>query len=374
MPLGAHAQTDSLPATEHQIATCRQEIIRAFLHDDQQEARVWMDSLRRLEDNDYLTTQWDERWLLYYWTENYSPLFQEVARFSNAGEEANSYKVPPPADSLFDRLDSRIFAERESYFLQLQQAALPAEESEFVVLLLEYLLRISTQESETESYDARLNQFLSRYPKTRFSGFIHKRMYNTAPPGNWALGADVLFLRGNWTDMLERNLRTCYGADLGLSFWKNRWSLFLRVPVGFQKLANPIEEKGYIWEKDESSVYFGIELETGYDLYNKSRLRILPTVGGGFSSLHPPEGTEENPNPDYFDFFKFRSGHLTTAVQADVKFKAGTGKVATTYQGVRVRLGIRWINFGKQNPGLRGNMFFFAVGYTLFGRQPQIQY
>ncbi len=259
IPFGAHGQTDSLPTTEQQIATCRQEIIQAFSNDDKQEAGIWMDSLRRLEDNVYLTTQWDERWLLYYWTENYPPLFQEVARFSNAGEEANSYKVPPPADSLFDRLDSRIFAERESYFLQLQQAALPAEESEFAVLLLEYLLRISIQENETEAYDARLNQFLSRYSNTRFSGFIHKRMYNTAPPGNWALGADILFLRGNWTDMLERNLRTCYGADLGLSFWKNRWNLFLRIPLGFQKLANPLEEKGFVWEKDESSVYFGIE-------------------------------------------------------------------------------------------------------------------
>ncbi len=286
----------------------------------------------------------------------------------------NMYKIPPPEDSLFEFLDTRLYTSRGQLLDQIEKADLTPEETEFATLLLEYLLRVSSQESEAEAYDTRLSQFLTRYPGSRFKGFIHRRMYNTSPPGNWALGLDVLFLRGNWTGKMEGNLNTCYGADFGLAFWSKRWNVLLRVPVGFQKLANPIEENTFIWEKDESSIYFGIELEAGYDLYNKSRLRIFPTVGGGYSSLRPPDGTEENPNPDYFEFFKFKSAHLTTAVQADVKFKMGDKKITSTYQGLRVRMGIRWLNFGKQNAGLKGNMFFFAVGYTLFGRQPEIQY
>lgn len=368
-PLMSKGQTDSLPTREQNIAVGRQQLLQAFWQNDRETARSWLDFLQLQENELYFATQWDERWLLYFWLEEYPALFREAARFSNAWEQQNLYKIPPPDDSLFVRLDGALYTDQEQIFARIREASLPPEDQEFAGLLLEYLLRLNTQEPEASAYDARLNDFLTRYPKTRFSRLIKKRMYNVPPPAEWALGIDALFLQGNWTDMLERNLRTAYGAEFALGYWRNRWNVYLRIPLGFQKLAQPIEANGFVWDKDESSTYIGVALEAGYDVINQPRLRMLPTVGFGFGGLQPPDGSEDNPNPDYFENFKFKTGTITAALQADVKFSLGQRNVPTSYHGLRVRVGYSWLNFDKRTPDVQGNMFFFAIGYTIFSRQ-----
>lgn len=370
-PFFVNGQPESSLTQAAQIAVQRQALIIAFQSDNLSEVRSRLDSLRRLEDDNYLPLQWDERWLFYIWLEDYNSLLGETARFTQAWEESNALKIAPPEDSLFKITDNRLYSDRERCFDQIRQSNLPEEEKTFVALLLDFLLRLSTVDPAATEFDTRLNAFQQAYPNSRFIRFMRSRMYNTPPPGSWALSIDMLFMQGNWSGMLENYFRSSYGGDFGLGYWQNRWNFYLRVPVGGQKLMRPVEANGYFWEKDESSTFFGVELEAGYDIINKSRLRVLPTVGGGYTSLRPPAGTEEDPNPDYFDFFKFQGGHLTAALQADVKFKAGPSNVATSYHGVRVRLGYRWLNLGRENPALRGNMFFFAVGYTIFGRQAQ---
>lgn len=370
-PVFAKSQPETSLSQPEQIAAHRQALILAFQTDNPSAVRTQLDSLRRLEDDNYLPLQWDERWLLYVWLKDYDVLLGEAARFTKVWEENNALKIAPPEDSLFKIADNRLYEGREQYFEQIRQSGLQPEEKTFAMLLLDFLLRLSTEEPAASEFDARLDAFLQEYPNSRFARFMRSRMYNTPPPGSWALSIDVLFLQGNWSGMLESHFRSSYGGDFALGYWQNRWNFYLRVPVGGQKLLRPVEANGYFWEKDESSTFFGVELEAGYDIISKSRLRVLPTVGGGYTSLRPPAGTEEDPNPDYFDFFKFQGGHLTAALQADVKFKSGQNNVATSYHGVRVRVGYRWLNLGRENPALRGNMFFFAVGYTIFGRQAQ---
>lgn len=353
-------------------AAARDTLIMAFRISDRETCRQYLDTLRRLEDNDYLPLQWDEKWLLYLWLEEYQAALNEAARFTKGWEEWNMMKMPPPKDSLFEVVDNQMYLDRDLYFERIRLSNLSAEDREFAGLLLHFLLRLSPEEPATSEYDARLNAFLQRYPQSRYAHFIRKRMYNTPPPGNWALSFDMLLFQGNWTGALEQNFRTSYGGDFGLAWWGKRWNVYFRVPIGFQKLNRPVVVKGYEWAKDESSNFFALELETGYDLINQPRLRILPTIGGGYSTLRPPGGDEDDPNPDYFDFFKFRGAHLTAALQADVKFKSTSMNVASSYHGIRVRLGYRWLNLGPENPAIRGNMFFFAVGYTIFGRQSVI--
>ncbi|MCK6691789.1 MAG: hypothetical protein L6Q97_06760 [Thermoanaerobaculia bacterium] len=369
LPLSLSSQVDTPRTQAEQIAAGRQGLITGFRDSDKTTVKNWLLALRILEDDNYLPLQWDERWLLYFWLNDYNAVLGEAARFTNAWEETNRMKIPPPDDSLFNIVDNGMYNGREQYFEQIQQASLPAEDKAFSGLLLNYLLRLSTEEPAASEYDARLDSFLQHYPKTRYKRFMRKRMYNIPPPHDWALSLDFHFFQGNWSGMLERNFRTAYGADFGLGYWRKRWNLSLRVPVGGQKVDQPVEAKGYFWEKGESSVFWGVEMETGYDLVNQPRLRIFPMVGGGYSTLRPPSGDEDDPNPDYFDFFKFQGMHLSAAIHADVKFRIGDGSDSDSYQGVRLRVGHRWLNLGGKNPALQGNMFFFAVGYVIFGRQ-----
>ena len=364
-------QTDSLPSKAKNIATCRLELLQSLRQDNRLDAQFWLDSLRTLEDETWLALQWDERWLFYFWLENYAPLLDEVAVFTDSVEQRTYYKYPPPNDSLFEWLDAQLFRDRAQIFAQVKHAWISGEERAFSALLLDFLLRISSGKRETAAFDARLDSFLTEYPNSRFAGFMRSKMYAIKPAGRWAIGVDALFLQGIWSGNLERNLKTCYGGDFAVAYWQNHWTAALRFGIGGQKLLRPVESKGYTWPSDDPSTFLDIELEFGYDVYDKRRLRIFPTIGGGFSSVFPPEGDEEDPNPDYYDNFKFPGAHLTAAAQADVKFPMGNGNVASSYHGVRVRVGYHWLNLGRRNPAMQGNMFFFAVGYTIFGRQPK---
>ena len=370
IPFSGFAQTDSLNSQTAFIYTCRQNLLQAFESDDRLNTQFWLDSLQRLEDAEHLALQWDERWLLYFWLDNYGPLFLEVTQFANIQEAETWYKTPPPPDSLFKQLDIKLFENKAYLFNQIRQAWLSTEERAFAALLLNYLLRLSLEEPAAAEFDAALNGFLKKYPKSKFRAFIIGRMYNTRQPGPWAIGFDLLFLQSNWSGGLERTLRPLFGVDLGLCYWRKGWNLTARMAAGGQKLDRDVEQNRYFWTAGEQSTFFAIELETGFDVINNSRLRIFPNIGGGFSSIHPPQN-EDDPNPDYYDNFRFNGWHLSTAIQADIKFNPGKGNVATTYHGVRVRLGHRWLNLSEGNPAMNGNQFFIAVGYTLFGRQAQ---
>jgi hypothetical protein len=84
--------------------------------DDPAAAGLWIDSLSKLENRYYTGLSWDERWLLYYWTENYGALLSEAAQLGAAERYALSEKVQPPADSLFEITDSLMYARRYESF------------------------------------------------------------------------------------------------------------------------------------------------------------------------------------------------------------------------------------------------------------------
>lgn len=368
IPFSVSAQTDSLPSQNDLIYTCRQNLLQAFESDDRLNTQFWLDSLVRLGNAEYTALQWDERWLLYFWLDNYSPLFQEVTWFAIIQETETWNKIPPPPDSLFNRLDLKLFENQAYLFDQIRQAWLSTEERAFASLLLNYLLRLSLEEPAASEFDAQLNGFLKTFPKSKFRSFIIERMYNTKQPGPWSINLDVLFLQSNWSGGLERTLRPLFGVDLGLCYWRKGWNLAARMAAGGQKLDRDVEQNSFYWTAGEKANFLAIELETGFDVINKSRLRIFPSVGGGFSTIHPPQN-EDDPNPDYYDNFRFNGWHLSVAIQADIKFNLGAPNVATSYHGVRVRMGHRWLDLDKGNPSMEGNQFFVAVGYTLFGRQ-----
>ena len=373
LPLRGMSQADTVPTPapirpDINIGQCRRDLIAAFERDDRPETQYWLDSLRRLEDDGYLALYWDERWLLYLWLENYAPLLSEVARHNRIVEELAIYKLPPVRDSLFERLDTRMFEDRLVLFDQIRKGWLTTEERAFTSLLVTYLLRLSVEDQEKKDFDAQLDVFLETFPNSRFAPFIRAKMYNLSKPDDWGIGLDLLFLQGTWQGNLERSLRPLYGADMALFVRKKRWTTALRFAVGGQKLAKTVVHVGYEWPERERSTFFAGDLELGYDILNNARLRIFPTIGGGFSSIRPP-ADDETGYPDYYDLFRFRGWHYQAALQADLKFSLGKGNVEGSYHGVRVRLGHRWLHLDKDNPAMVGNMFFLAVGYTIFGQQ-----
>ncbi|MCS7036884.1 MAG: hypothetical protein RMJ33_08885 [Saprospiraceae bacterium] len=353
--------------TERQIAECRQQLQRAFLANDHGETQFWMDSLRRLETATFTTLYWDERWLLYLWLENYTPVFQEVLRYNDI-EADEAYRIRPPKDSLFEVIDQKLYDERFALFDHLNRAWLSAEERAFGALLINYLLRLNVTEEEQEAFDAQLDAFLKKYPNSRFKKFILARMYHAPKPADWGLGFDVLVASGNWTDALSRSLNAPVGVEFCGFFSKKRWMGGVRLSVGGAKLSRTVVHRGFDWLEGDPYTFLQGELEAGYALYRKGRLQIGPIIAGGRSGITPPTDEEGN-YPEYYpDVFRFSGWHYTAAVQADVAFNRVQHISKSSYHGLRLRLGHRWLSLDAGNPSMRGSQFFVSIGYVIFGR------
>jgi len=371
--LFSFAQADSLPAPKpdsrpEKIAASRRELLASFLIDDQVGTGLWMDSLARLEDENYAGLIWDERWMLYFWTEAYGTLLAEVSSFDANQRALQAWKTQPPKDSLFEWVDFSLNERRYDIFSSIRKAFLNEEEKAFTTLLLEYLLRLNTNEEE---WAERLQSFENHYPSSRFLGFVRSVKPVILKPTNKAFGISGGLLVGNWRGDIERSLATPYTFNFDLYYWTERWNFLFDASIGGPSLRRDIFVGNEVWPEDDPTSFLTFGLNIGYDIVNASKLRIFPSIGGGVGLLRPPTPDEdEDPLPEYYDDFNFTEFHFTAAVTADIKLFQKNYRDWNTpkgsYHGIRLKFGWNGLNFGKKNADLQGEMLYFAVHYNLF--------
>jgi len=368
------AQTDSILFAQplrvtQRISQARLSLREAFLKADHAETGLWIEALNGLENDTYSGLNWDERWLLYYWADNFGALLAEASIFGANERAAQAYKQSPPSDSLFEFIDATVYEQRFVIFQKIQQGFLNAEEKAFTSMLLEYLLRLNKNE---EDFSTRLEAFGTTYPTSKFNYFLKSIKPRILVPANKGFGFSGHFISGNWSRELERSLNPLFAAQFDLYYWVDRWNVSASTILGGQKLARDIFDGSYTWPKKDQSNYFSFGLEFGYDLINNDKVRLFPAIGGAFATLKPVSPGEDasDLDLDIYDNFSFLEAHLTASVTADAKLfgknAADWGAPKGSYHGVRLRVGYNWLNFKSQNYLLAGNMFYIAVGYNLF--------
>ncbi len=367
------AQTDSMPAPKSEskpekIASSRRELLQSFLLDDPAGAGLWMDSLARLEDATFAGLIWDERWLLFFWTGAYGTLLEDLSSFDETQRAIQSWKTQPPRDSLFEWIDFTLNQKRYEVFSSIRVAFLNEEEKAFTTLLFEYLLRLNTDE---EDWAERLQSFEDHYPSSRFLTFVRSVKPSILKPTNKAFGLSGGLLLGNWKGKIERTLSTPYAFNLDAYYWTDRWNFLFDFSFAGPSITRDLLVEGHIWPKGDQTNFYSVGLSLGYDIVNAPKLRIFPSIGASAGFLAPDEpGEGEDPLPDYYANFDFNEFHLAAAVTTDIKlFKKNYRDWNTpkgSYHGVRLKFGWNGLDFGKQNEGLQGDMFFFAVNYNFF--------
>jgi hypothetical protein len=368
------AQTDSLPTAkplllEQKINLTRLELKNAFQTNDPASTGLWLDSLTRLNNEVYVTINWDERWLLYYWSENFGAVLSEAAEFGAHERTLEAYKVPAPNDSLFEIIDAAVLEKRFDIFQSIRHAFLNDEEKAFATLLLEYLLRLNNNE---EDWADRLDNFMDKFPSSKYNYFINSVKPSILKPANKAFGFSGSFLSGTWSGELDRSVKPLFAGQIDAYYWVARWNVLGSFVFGGPRIARDISDGIEIWPKNDPTTFINFSLELGYDIINNQKVRIFPAIGGAIASLKPPspdEESEEEP-PPYYDNFTFFEGHLTTSLTADAKLFSKNYKNWDTpkgsYHGIRLKVAYNWLNFKGQNQQLAGNLFYVSVGYNFF--------
>jgi hypothetical protein len=351
------------------LPQARFQLQEAFQNDDPARVGLWMDSLVRMSTDLQVALSWDERWLLYYWTESYGNLFEEVADFTEKKRAMESWKRQPPKDSLFEVIDRYIYKERHRYFNSIQTAFLNAEEKAFAVLQLEYLLRLNADDEKGTA--SKIDVFSQKFPASRFNDYlrsIRPVIYKQSNSGfHFSGGLISASLRGN----LDYNFRQAWGGDFTLGYWKKRWNALCDVAILGSKVKRDLYYQNDLWPRDEPVTAFMIGVQGGYDLINNGKLRFFPTIGLNFRGWGPSEpDEEEDPNPPYYANFNDNSLNGVFALNADVKLKtqkkadaeAGKG----SYHGFRIKVGLQQRIKSPSWNQLDGNLFFFALHYNFF--------
>jgi hypothetical protein len=370
---GLSAQTDSLPPSADtskpgKIASVRKDLLQSFLMEDPAGAALWMDSLARLEDEQYVGLVWDERWLLYFWTESYGTLLEEVSRFNETQRALLSWKIQPPDDSLFFWIDETMRTRQFEVYGHIRNAFLNEEEKVLSILLFEYLLRLNSDE---EAWEERLQSFEDHYPQSRYRNFIAGIKPHILKPTNKAIGISGGLQIGNFNGTLDRTLETPYAFNMDVYYWTDRWNILFDMAFGGPKLARDVTVSGETWPREDPTTFMSLNLLFGYDFINARKIRIFPAIGGGLGIIKPPTpGEDEDPLPEYYENFHFYAFHLSAGLNIDLKlFQKNYRNWDTpkgSYHGVRLKLGWNRLNFAGQSQALQGEMFYFAVNYNLF--------
>lgn len=367
------AESSGLTRTRLAIVSTRKELLNSFLSDDPAGVGLWADSLGRLEDANFASLMWDERWLLYFWSETYGTALEEAATMDANLRVQQSWKIQPPKDSLFEWVDYTLFENRFKVYESIQNAFLSTEEKAFATMLFDYLLRNTRNEEE---WAEQLQNFENTYPGSRFLPFVRSIKPNVIKPSTKALGISAGFMAGNWNNNLERTLRSPYAFSFDAYYWTERWNLVLDGFVGGPLIDRNVTEEGYIWPKGDQTTLLAFGLQFGYDVINSPKLRVFPSIGGGIGMLSPATPAEdEDPLPDYYENFDFTEFHLSGALTTDVKLFSKNyrdwGTPKGSYHGLRLRLGWNGLQFGKQNPALKGSMLYLSIQYNFFGFLPK---
>lgn len=371
LPPDSPVKTKTLPRTKGQaISQMRMQLIEALLDDNLSATARLSDSLFQLDDEYYAALIWDERWLLYYYLRQYAPLFEEAANADDFWFSIHEYKSGPGPDRLFATLDSLMLERRLAAYEDIRAAFLGEEEQAFAIMLLDFMLRV---DGNPEERAVKAQNFLKRYPQSRFKKQVERMTPVIYRPGNAAFG--MLFGIGHkrWTGAADQTLNPFWGLDFGFFYWRSRVSLSAQFAVGWSKTHRALFQNGFEWPKGSPAVLVSPEIGVGFDIANTDKFRIYPVILGGFAYLGPQQPSEDaEPNPDFyvnFDFFRF---HYGAALHADLKFKnyrrADEYPPPGSYHGLTVSFGFRRKSFGALNEALQGNMLTISLAYGFFYR------
>jgi hypothetical protein len=355
-PILSAAQTPGWDSYD-QLLSLREELRKDIQANDINAAARHTDELLTLSDATHAALVWDERWLIYLYTERFERLLDEVYRHTAVvvAEEAN--KTQPPADQLFTMADKAVYDNYDRITEAINtEYARATERRDFLFILLNHALRSNRYEDQVAR-----EQFLETYKDSKFADFV--RNFTSLPPAKqrYSIQGDIGVLNYSWQDNLERALNPGWGISGAVGIWRRRWTTEAYIGFAASKISRNTPIDGVFWPKDSTAANLHGGLRIGFDALRSEKIRIWPAIEGGWSNLYDGGG-------DLDPYFNFNKPYWGATINADLrllKMASEHERYLPMYYGVRVRVGYHRLYFGNNDPALRGDAFFITV--TAFG-------
>lgn len=378
----AYAQEDSLKkeilaATGSQtmlIRNARMLLLDKFIQKDMNDVRRLKNFLNNDIDNEnYIGLYQIEDILLNYWTEDYMHI---LAGVNLLGDISLNVKLRPDNDYLFVKV--RDESVKNYYGLQqsIQSAGLSAEDRDFLEIMLTYLVsgkfnfvigRSITVEDD--KLDSMGNEFLQKYPESKYTKFIKENIRSRYTKSDWALGFDFFSGYGITTGNALYNFKNHVPIGVGFDVYYKKLVLYLRDYIGFDRTLNDIEHNKVVWPKRSQVRIYLPEASLGYPVISNKLLRITPFAGiAGISFSPTMVDVQRDKSLETFEKFMTKAA---AGINTEFLLNTSSGRFWGMAEDDEFFLRLRYgYNFSNSNkiPYASGNVHYITIGIGGVGR------
>lgn len=329
------------------------------------------------EKSDYVVFYPAEKWLLFYWTEQYENVIEGVLKYDYAYVEMIYSKIRPPEDLLLVKLIYILKEQNINIKNQIRISGLSQEEKDFLLLNLDYLLMDYDSNSAQDGINVTANNFLNDYPSSKFNNYIRSYVRNEYIPSNWGLAFEFFSGYGIFTGDLNKNFTNNVPMGIAFDISYKRINLFLRNYIGFSKTTDSIPFKSGVWSNNSQVRVYLPEASLGFVTFDSRRFKIIPFAGISSTSVSPTQNDITK-----FPYYDDLGLDFTTTYTMGINFDYKLGKSKTrmvslneqAYWFLRIRYAYNQPQFNSRYHRFDGDFHYITVGIGGFGRSIKRNY
>jgi len=353
------------------ILKLRAALYDQFLKQDTNAVRILKKELLLKADSNYIPLAAVEGIAIDFWTGSHQSIIEASLKEPVTQRrywlyQNNCYQQPS-----LEKIISTIKADSISVLSGIQNAALSPEDKDFLKLVYRYHFHSKSHPSQREN-DDELNRlagvYLLQYPSGPKSDFVKKQIRYIQKDVALSWGAEfytgVALYQGN----LKTNFTNAVPLGLGLHFYYKHILLDFRMAASLAGKTNrSIPVKDTFWAKGAYASTAILDINAGYAVWNKNRIRVSPFAGITGVGISASTKDEEK-LPQLKNGALKVTGALALGAALDIRLNRRTDN-GEIYWGLAkretfVRLRYAYINdvFRHRYPAFSGNIHNITIG------------
>ena len=370
-------QTDSLRSEilrykdekEETIIKGRKLTLARFMENDKNKVSELLKYLETQENEDYLIFYPAEKWLLYYWTQQYKKVMKGVEDINSTYFTEMNRKIKPPKDLLPIKIREKLFQQRQEIKQQIFQSTLTEPEKKFLALNFDYLLAsYDNKEITQDTLNVLSDKYLQDYPQSHFDNYVRKYIRYEFVPSKWGFAFEFFSGYGIFTDNLEKNFKNNVPVGVAFDICYKKFALYMRDYIGFSKTKDSIQFKDGTWRKDAQVRVYLPEASLGYTIIDNRFFKIAPFVGISSTDISPTD-YDKKKYPEYENIDLTFTTTYTLGINLDFKLNFNNKNSDPSYGFVRVRYAYNKPQFNWKYSGFNGYFQYLTIGIGGFSRR-----
>lgn len=326
------------------------------------------------EDQYHLAFHPVEKYLLYYYLNDFSSvLYQAVLKDSAVNRGTFYAQTRPSNDLLAYKLADVVRFDKKDILDAINSSDLGSSDKSFLKLNLNYLIAdYRVDNTVRDSLNISASQYLNAHPGSEFDRYIRTNIRYEFRPSKWGFSVEFFSGYSVFTDNLSKHFYNSVPFGVAFDIAYKNWTLFVRDYIGSGRIRDSIAFSNVTWQKHSRATIYLPEVSVGYVTYENKHLVVTPFMGMSWASISPTDN-DKNKIPEYKDIGLSFTKTYTLGMNVDFKLGVSNqGAFKTTessYWFVRVRYAYNIGNFENRYTGFNGNIHSLTIGIGGFSRR-----